>query len=208
MRRSVILALAYGPFSMAVGGTALDPQSLTVLAGDQVGMKRSVLTKASEMARRILSEAGISTEWSICIRTAPGSGPYDLGSSASGRPDLFLRILPKPMRGLPTTRGTMGTAAPGNPGDLGAHAYIYYDRVLRAADVIHCDAYQILGHAMAHEIGHLLGNDHSRSGIMSADWSKAILAHMSRGDVRFTPDGTRNMQVNVMARLLRRNASQ
>jgi Putative peptidase family len=54
---------------------------------------------------------------------------------------------------------------------------------------------------MAHEIGHLLGNQHSTSGIMRGDWTLRALMDISRGYLLFNPKEGRRMQVNAAARV-------
>jgi hypothetical protein len=69
----------------------------------------------------------------------------------------------------------------------GNHAWVFYDRVLRAGpDDSHVAA--LLAHAMAHEIAHLLQgiNRHSESGIMKARWSGADCARMASFPLMFT----------------------
>ncbi len=50
-------------------------------------------------------------------------------------------------------------------------------------------AHALLGHVLAHEIGHLLlrSNSHSVSGIMSARWTGEELRRLSEGAMFFTP---------------------
>jgi hypothetical protein len=108
-------------------------------------------------------------------------------------PDIQLRILPGSMAerlGLPD--GVLGVA-PGE--ESGRHlAYIFYNRVASLANElrskrVHGDicgsasAAQILGHTMAHEIGHLLLNleTHSDSGIMRANWDMRALQDVCYG---------------------------
>jgi hypothetical protein len=58
------------------------------------------------------------------------------------------------------------------------------------------DAGQILGNAIAHEIGHLLLNNqsHSASGIMRGDWNLWDLRNASYGYLLFTPQQAKAIQ--------------
>jgi hypothetical protein len=49
---------------------------------------------------------------------------------------------------------------------------------------------KILGHVIAHEMGHLLlpPNSHSQSGVMNADWDSEQLLRMVKGLLQFTPE--------------------
>jgi hypothetical protein len=50
----------------------------------------------------------------------------------------------------------------------------------------------ILGHAMAHELGHLLlgTNSHSSDGLMRAQWNRGDLAEAARGNLLFSAQVT------------------
>ena len=80
-------------------------------------------------------------------------------------------------------------------------ATIYYDRVLHVARRAGLDASDLLGRAMAHEIGHLLLRvpGHNRSGLMRAVWTDAELAQNRRDDWSFT-DAER-LRLQAVARL-------
>lgn len=207
MKGFTVLALVIGPFSMAVARAVPQQQALTVVVGDHVGMEGSTLRKAVELAKRILREAGASTEWMMCPGTEPGGVSLRRCLSGVGRPDLAVWILPRVAPGHPVPRTAIGMALPGNPGELGKIAYVYFDRVLRAVEISSGDEIRILGHAIAHEIGHLLGNEHATSGIMRGDWTRGALVDMSRGHVLFSPEEARRMQANVAARVLQLHAS-
>jgi Putative peptidase family len=202
MRGFTVLALVFGPFSMAIAGTAPRQQALTVVVGDHVGIEGSTLRKAVGLAKEILRNAGVSTELVSCSSRESEGVSMRQCLSGIGLADLGVWILPKAAPGHPVPRTAMGMALPGNSGEFGTTAYVYYDRVLRAAEFSNGDALRILGHAIAHEIGHLLGSQHSHSGIMRADWTRGALMDMSRGHVLFSPDEARRMEANVAARVL------
>jgi hypothetical protein len=79
--------------------------------------------------------------------------------------------------------GALGAALPSE----GSHAWVFYDRVLRAGlDDNYVAA--LLAHAMAHEIAHVLQgiNRHSESGILKAHWSDTDCARMTFFPLMFT----------------------
>ena len=80
-------------------------------------------------------------------------------------------------------RGALGVALPRE----GTHAWVFYDRVLRAGPD---DSYvaALLAHAMAHEIAHVLQgiSRHSESGILKARWSGTDCARMAYFPLMFT----------------------
>jgi hypothetical protein len=73
---------------------------------------------------------------------------------------------------------------------IGVNVTIFYDRLERFSESGEIEGPTLLGHAMAHEIGHvLLGSttEHSNSGIMKTRWSKADFQVAGLRFMNFTP---------------------
>jgi len=68
--------------------------------------------------------------------------------------------------------------------------------------VTNADKAQILGHAIAHEIGHLLLSmaSHSRRGIMQASWGRDSMKDMALGTLTFEADEIKRIQQEVQRR--------
>ena len=82
----------------------------------------------------------------------------------------------------------LGVAA-GSQEGLPTHAWLFYSRILNQQRALHLDVSLLLGHVMAHEMGHLLlpYGSHSAAGLMKGGWdtSQARLATM--GSLMFDP---------------------
>ncbi len=146
------------------------------------GVPEEDLSTAREEVVRILSDAGVRVVW--------------LGS-ANGRPasTIILRIVPATLDYV--DKAALGLALLSGPEAV--YATISYARVQRCVarqSTSTASAGQVLGHAMAHEVGHiLLGvGAHSENGLMRPTWDSRVLNDASRGILGFSRDEARRIQ--------------
>jgi hypothetical protein len=95
-----------------------------------------------------------------------------------------------------------GFSLPSDRG-FGVIAGVYPDRALDFARLMGLDAKIVLGHTMAHEIGHLLlgSNSHASQGIMRPTWGARDIHLAKTGVLGFTDAQAERMQAQVAARL-------
>jgi hypothetical protein len=182
------------------GSAAETSPVLTIQVSNQAGVDLITLVQAEKTATGIFKKTGVESRW---IEPATeGSFPLShiqlkilssVRSIRAGLPDNF----PDDAMGL----------APGSGPDRQS-AYVFYNRVealaLKHAADTHADTAQILGHAIAHEIGHLLLNvqTHSAAGIMRGDWNFWDLRNASYGYLLFTPRQARAIREEASRRFI------
>ena len=151
---------------------------------------QALLTRAEGAAAAILHRAGVEPNWVDCPLSAAELDRFPGCHQPMSSSDFALRILPDTMATkAPASDDALGFALPCAAADARCYANIFYARVASWATEGELSAYQILGHAMTHEIGHLLlgSNSHSRTGIMRAHWNPKDLRMMSTSSFDFTP---------------------
>ena len=158
---------------------------------------------AREVAARIFSRAGIETSWLVCSLSSEGRYTPIACEQPTDRLDLILRLVPV----SPATRAqfgydTLGLAAQPERGTP-ATASVFYSRIEELAKGGTASVPVILGHAAAHEIGHLLlgSNSHTSLGLMRARWSPQDLQTAAAGNLLFMPKQAQAMRANARGRL-------
>jgi hypothetical protein len=176
-------------------GSTKGPVGVVVYVRNYAQLPRKTLVRAGEAAKRVLRKTGIEATF---IPVAPDE-KYQEGST-QGSLNFSIKVLSREMTeklGLPTTN--MGLA-PGEEHER-TEAFVFAHK---AADLAQEQTdpglAEILGYAMAHEIGHLFNLRHSPLGIMHGDWGQRELYNMTMGRLNFTPEEAEQIRAEVTRR--------
>jgi hypothetical protein len=149
----------------------------------------NLLSNARQHAAAIYAAAGITIVWH----------DQDSASTCTARhPELSVGIVREPERGRKLQDGAMGLAIV-SPTSTGGLAYIFYTHVQRTARTHYAEPGAVLGHAVAHELGHLLlpYGSHSATGLMRARWQTADFKALSTGSLRFSEKESVTMREQI-----------
>lgn len=172
----------FGFLVAVVACAQTEPVSVGACLYDYAQLPAPMLEQARAHSARILGKAGLEVTWYTC----PGMEP---ACSTPRRPDhLEVRILTSSRIGggaPPTQLGFAFQPADGTPGTL---ANVLADRATRWAVNQGMDPGVLLGHAIAHELGHLLLGigEHSGCGLMTEHWGTAQFTLAMQGCLNFS----------------------
>jgi hypothetical protein len=143
---------------------------------DTAGVPADTLTAARTTAVQILKNANIDVRWAECPCAKP-VGPVE----------LMVRLSASTKDSEPSSLGFSYVDVQARAGTL---ATVFTDRVHALAEAARADEGELMGRAMAHEVGHLLlgTHDHARTGLMRGRWTSIELAKNQAFDWRFTVD--------------------
>ena len=181
---TVLIGVLAGPTAEA---DPCETLSLRVLAVNQAGVLDVTLREAELRATRIFSVFGIALLWT---NTKPAESYYEAAAQ--------MRIVIVPDSRVERDRRRLGTAHTDNMA-----AYAFYSRVADLAEHNGVDVAALLGHVIAHEMGHLLlpANSHSSRGVMRAEWDRTQFDDMTKGLLTFTPQQVQLIRSRVRAML-------
>ncbi len=179
--------LVLGRFAETKKLPTADP-SVSVAVYDDARLSSEMLRHAEEEATRVFDKAGVSTVWILCKSNGEPI-PDPRCQDVAAPTHLALRIVPRAWK---TSDSIFGVAFLSEKG-TGAYGDVFYDSVEKLHRDWNVSLPRVLGHVMAHELGHLLlgSNAHSRQGIMRPDWHGDELRRASMGALLFTAEQAR-----------------
>ncbi|MBN8733040.1 MAG: hypothetical protein J0L64_21070 [Acidobacteria bacterium] len=168
--------------TLAVLASPLAAQSrITINLYDAAGLRADHRQAMKQETSKILQQAGVELDWVECeLAGQPLNQPECARPLSAGR--LMLQLAPGANKKNAKATG-MAIIQPGSS----FFACLYPQRVKDLASDANWDFAELLGHAAAHEIGHLLleSNHHSPAGIMRARWETGDLRRLSHNGLVF-----------------------
>jgi hypothetical protein len=162
----VITAIVIG---VRVAGAAEpgQPRTIHLEMKNEATAEDAVVTRAQLEVTRIFAQAGVSIRWTDTgPRFTVTIVPQVLGYARAG----------SPVMGVAVRKADGGTAQ------------IFLKQVRNFSHEHRVDLGVLLAYVIAHELGHLLlpGTPHSATGVMRADWDRAIVHDAVNRSLSFT----------------------
>jgi len=181
---SAVLSLAFVA-GLAGRVEAQSKATLRLNVKDYVGLTQARLADTIASATAIYAAAGVEVGWTYrCFRRCRGQVEVPRELSVDEAIDLTILIFPEEMTVSTFPASVMGIAPSGS-----FIAYAFFDRVAEFALKRKLLAATVLGHVIAHEVGHLLLREgHTERGLMRAEWFDRDLELAKAGLLGFTPE--------------------
>ena len=178
---------------------AQDAASVVVVIHDSAAVPPGILDAARAVAGAVFKRAGVAVHW----HPNGGLGTACRPGQSVDRDDRFcvqVLLRPRDSQAAPGQQRVMGVALAAD--ERRAVLSVFFDAVTDVAKRYGASVSDVLGIALAHEMGHVMlpPPSHAPHGIMQPSWEGDDLRHAIHGDTSFT-----SAQAAIMrARLARR----
>lgn len=187
--------------AQSIGRSEAVPK-ITVRVYDYAQVPDGTRTEANSIAGKVLAKAGVPTEWIDCAMPEAKHNPVCVPPRDS-RVDLVVRIL----AGSKEARAGIhpsccGYAQRAEDGSGGTYATLFFDCVEKTAKELGMHRDVVLGHLVAHELGHLLLPEgaHSKRGIMRGQLNREDWLAAAQGTLLFTTQQAEQLRAETLAR--------
>lgn len=180
-----------------------DGRQIRIRVQDYAGVSAKLRAEASAVAEQILNEGGALPIWLDCS-LAVGEAMDERCRQRPNAQDIVLRLMPEKMAaavGLKTACLGYAVVPQNNFGTLAA---VFVDEARRKAERALASRSAVLGHAMAHEIGHLLIGkaEHGSRGLMQPVWGRSQLLRATSSPMALTAREGQAIAHNLRSRVL------
>ena len=181
--------------------TALEPDDVIELRVMAYASDPANVRLAGQTAIDLLTAARVHAIWRICA-----AGPDRCAPSSSARRSVLVRLLPLSKLSDPSVTGeVVKDSATSGPAVL---VYLKSEQALTlsfqqgASGRSHpalatLSAGHLVGLTLAHEVGHVLGLPHSRTGIMKPRWDTADIIAARGSQLTFQPNEVMAMGIAI-----------
>jgi hypothetical protein len=187
-------ALFVGPLS---AGPPQENATITVQVSNWASVAPRILTDAENQATQVFRASGVAVSWLNCPLTISEAEANPICIAPCPPSRISVRINSEMPADLPKT--TLGVAL----SETATYATVYYPRVDDYARLGIATHSQILGHAIAHEMGHLLlgRGQHALFGIMRGVWTAEDLRQITMGAFLFSAPQSKVIRQAVIRRM-------
>jgi hypothetical protein len=175
----------------SMNGFATEHPHIEIFVYNDADVPSPVMQLAEAEATRVLARAGLAPQWRDC-RAYP-----ERCEDSDGQ--MVVRIVP---RAAKLNGEVFGAAYLSAEGD-GMYSNVFFNEMKRIEPNSRLGLGRLLGHVMAHELGHLLlgSNAHAVSGIMRAQWQEHETKQIVMGTLLFSPKQSARMLQRAEARV-------
>jgi hypothetical protein len=168
--------------------------SITIRLYNTSSASERDLKEMKESASRVFNHSGIDIEWFPCEPGPRDSAVCTDNGGPKNRTIIFAQLIDVPIQ-RKQGRNQVRPTLLGRVNHVACSVAVFYTtaRTMEQDDQGIVTKGQILGHALAHEIGHLLlgSDDHSPVGIMKETFGRNELSDMGMERFLFVPEQTR-----------------